>query len=302
MTKMTLEMHAATYVRSGRDRPLPWWGPVCAVVVTALVLAAAAALAARMLPAAGAPPPARHQAVVYPQCPETPLYADSHRLFLLTAEQRLVVFQSPEYLLRATPVLLPGGNRRWLVLTAERLGPQPAGSHLYLLDLRQPGQARRLSPEPSYNFWDLSAGDVDGDGIPEVGLCTYSRTVRDSNYARRFFVYGWTADGDLYPRWRGGRLSRPYLSACRADANRDGQAELVSVEQAPDGGQLLAVYAWNQFGFWGLAESKPYARLRLDPGPGLHATIETAGEQRHVVFVQQDRDLIVSSSPTSDTF
>ena len=170
----------------------------------------------------------------------------------------------PYPILQVLPLRPPGRGEQLLILTAERpSGSQPRRSHLYRLDPHRPGSLVPLSPEPTYNFWAASAGDVDGDGRQELGLCTFSRTVRDPHYARRFFVYGWTPEGDLYPRWRGSRLCRPYLWAQLADVNGDGRAELVSVERGLGGGELLVAYAWNQFGFWGLAESAEYPRLEV---------------------------------------
>lgn len=157
--------------------------------------------------------------------------------------------------LRTASVVMPAGGRGILVLSASNVrGSQPLRSTLTLVDAQ--GRERRLSPEAHYNFWDLSVGDVDGDGRQEVGLCTFSRTVHDPEYARRYFVYAWTDDGDLEPIWRGSRLCRPYLSAELADVNQDGRAELVSVERGLGGGLMLVAYEWNQFGFWGLGHSE----------------------------------------------
>jgi len=155
-----------------------------------------------------------------------------------------------------------------LILTADRLeGGRPLGAHLYLLLPSSGREPRLLSPEPTYNFWDVSVGNVDGDGAEDVALCTWSYTARDPEYARRFFVYGWDRDGDLYPRWRGSRLSRPYVAARLLTVAPGRPACLVSVELAPDGGRLVATYGWNQFGFRGTGHTPVYRDLTL-PQPG----------------------------------
>ena len=152
---------------------------------------------------------------------------------------------------------------RVLALTAEDLsGAQALTSHLYLLDPTGRDDPCLLSPGSRYNFWAVSAGDVDGNGAEDIALCTWSCTVRDPEYARRFFVYSWDDKGDLYPRWRGSRLCRPYLAAFLGLVGDDPIIKLVSIELGPDGGQLLVAYQWNQFGFWGIGHSSVIPRMQ----------------------------------------
>ena len=191
-----------------------------------------------------------------------------------------------------------GETPRLVVLTAETVGgPQPLGSHVLLLDPRSPETARRLSPESGYNFWHAGAGDVDDDGRQELALCTFSHTARDPRYARRFFVYGWDEEEDLYPRWRGSRLCRPYRWAELLDVDGDGVSELVSVETGLGGGELLCTYQWNQFGFWGTGHSDEYrgmtppqvGRAVATGEPVLVTTVVERGRARTVcAFVHRD--------------
>jgi hypothetical protein len=172
------------------------------------------------------------------------------------------LFRTSDHVLKVIWAQPPGSEPQLLVLTTEdATSPQPRGSRLYLVDPAGSRPPRRLSPEAGYNFWDVSAGDVDGDGCEEIGLCTYSQTARDPHFARRFFVYSWDETGDLYPRWRGSRLCRPYLSARLADVAGDEKAELLSAEVALTGKQIVVAYEWNQFGFWGLGHSPEYERV-----------------------------------------
>ncbi len=188
----------------------------------------------------------------------------SHQIYLHRQGSQQVALDTPHFILGMASVRPPGQGPRLLVLTAERYeGIRFYRSHLLLLDPDRPEALRTLSPEPMYNFWDLSVGDVDGDGVAEVGLCTWSRTVLNPQVANRFFVYGWTADGDLYPRWRGSRLCRPYVWARLMDVAGDDRAELVSIETGLGGGQMLVAYEWNQFGFWGLGDSAEYPNLQV---------------------------------------
>ncbi len=190
------------------------------------------------------------------------LSADLHAIHAHAARPPL--FRTKDFIIDACPVRPPERDNALLVLTAADLSPtQPRRSALHLVDLTFPHASRRLSPEEYYNFWDVSVGDVDGDGAEDVALCTFSRTALTPRYARRFFIYSFDEHGDLYARWRGSRLCRPYETAVLADVSGDGAAELVSVEYGLGGGMLLCAYEWNQFGFWGLGHSDESARMRL---------------------------------------
>lgn len=252
-----------------------------------------------------------------------------HSLALCGLGWRQSLFSTNDTILRVLPVHPPGYPPQLLVLTAERMprrevavrrnwaplalgkvparidsyGGHPLRSHLYLIDPMRPDSPRLLSLEPSYNFWAMSAGDVDGDGVEEIGLCTWSRTVRDSRFDYRFFVYGWNAQGDLAPRFRGSRLSRPLVSAVLSDLDGARRAELLSVEKSPEGGQVVVAYAWNQFGFRGIAESKVYREvvltdLGLESGHPRRfaASILDEDESRRVAWMRLAGDRIVPCS------
>ncbi len=191
---------------------------------------------------------------------------ERNRVVLSAGDTTTELFQTPHTVLNVTTVHPPGAESpQLLILTAEEM---KAGhwrtSHLYLLAPDDPGHAKPLSPESHYNFWDVSVGDVDGDGCEEVALCTYSCTARDARYARRFFVYSWDEEGDLYPRWRGSRLCRRYVSAQLADVI--------------NGGEMLVAYEWNQFGFWGLGHTREYEEVKI-----LQAPAKTADKQKAVL-------------------
>ncbi len=184
---------------------------------------------------------------------------DGTRVRVSRAGASRVVFETGDNVLEAIWVKPADRSEQLLVLVAEDIQDrQPRASHLYKVDPEANSPHQRLSLASTYNVWDVSTGDVDGDGSEDIALCTYSRTVHDPEFARRFFVYSWDPDGDIYPRWRGSRLGRPYIRALLADVAGDDVCELLSVESASDGGQLLVAYEWNQFGFWGIGQSPVY--------------------------------------------
>jgi hypothetical protein len=209
-----------------------------------------------------------------------------HAAYLIStdASSPRPLWRTDRQLLQVAEVAPPGhAEPLVLALCAEGLA---AGhyreSHLTLLDPTGKLPPRELSPESGYNFWAVSVADVDGDGAEDVGLCTYSRTARDPRYAQRFFVYSWDETGDLYPRWRGSRLCRPYLSAAVMPVNG---VQLVSRETGLGGGTLLVSYTWNQFGFWGLGHTEEYA----DIGPPQTADVNGDG-RAELVAVIRDHD------------
>jgi hypothetical protein len=88
----------------------------------------------------------------------------------------------------------------------------PSAGKVYLFPSLKSPKPRLLSLRSIYNFWDIQSGDIDGDGRPVIALCTWSKTRYIHQYARRYFIYGMT-NRDAYPRWRGSRLSKPYIEA-----------------------------------------------------------------------------------------
>jgi len=223
------------------------------------------------------------------------------------------IWRSPHDILQLLVVKPPASDgSRVLALTAEDTsGERPLASHLYLLDPAGSEPPRLLALGSGYNFWAASTGDVDGDGAQDLALCTWSYTARDPAYAQRFFVYGWDEGDELFPRWRGSRLCRRYLRAGLSDLG-EGPDGLVSVEVAPHGGELLVAYEWNQFGFWGLGHSRPFARVQQpqlmdlgdDGAPALVAVVrDDCGACRALAFECKDDRLalVARSAPLDET-
>lgn len=94
----------------------------------------------------------------------------------------------------------------------------------------------------------VMAGDINGDGQMEIGVCVYKTAKFHPVMAKRPFFYH-LADGKLAPVWLGSRLARPFDDYLVADMDQDGRAELVAIEQLENGRRIVAIYEWKGFGF-----------------------------------------------------
>ncbi len=179
--------------------------------------------------------------------------ATSHDIYvgpatLITPPLR--VWHTPRTILRIAPF-----RSGWMTLVADDVGSHPLKGSVYWFKTVRTTQPRLLSLRTIYNFWEIQSGDMDGDGRPIIALCTWSKTSLIRTYARRFFIYGMT-DKDSYPRWRGSRLSRPYLSARLVRSTPGLDWKLLSVETASSEHVCLMLYQWDDFGFYGLGRSR----------------------------------------------
>jgi hypothetical protein len=115
-----------------------------------------------------------------------------------------------------------------------------------------------------YPMWWAAPADLDGDGVDEIVLGIWSRTPRhdEPEPHRAIWVVAWNGR-ELVPLWRGSALARPLADAFVADLDRDGRAELLTLERA-GAGCVLAAYAWNGFGFAGQARLSISCAATLD--------------------------------------
>lgn len=94
--------------------------------------------------------------------------------------------------------------------------------------------------------WKIMIGDVDGDGKTDLGVGVHKTARFHPVMAKRPFVYTWTGKA-FAPKWLGSRLTRPFTDFAFG-AFKSGP-KLVSIEEAKGGGNELAVYKWDGFGF-----------------------------------------------------
>lgn len=111
------------------------------------------------------------------------------------------------------------------------------------------------------NPWKVQVCDVDGDGKMEVSLGVYTVAKYHPVYAKRPFLYEFH-NHQLYPKWLGSRLSRPFDDYIFCDVDGDRMDELVSVETTREGKKELNAYKWTGFGFESIGISRAYDTIR----------------------------------------
>lgn len=97
--------------------------------------------------------------------------------------------------------------------------------------------------------WKVRAGDVDGDGSPDVVVAVWKKTRFDPVWDNRPFVYHWSKGG-LHPSWLGSRLGKRFTDFELADVDGDGLHEIVTIGRARDG-RCLSCFKRYGFGFSG---------------------------------------------------
>jgi len=128
----------------------------------------------------------------------------------------------------------------------------------YIAVYRKKGsEPEKLWESPPAPIWDIFLADVDGDGLDELALCLFKTEQKDPKKDNRLQIYGWR-EGNIYARWRGTFLSKPFKIIAFGDIYGDAPEELVSIERGrihPE--QIyLCVYLWNSFGFDFLAQKR----------------------------------------------
>jgi hypothetical protein len=166
---------------------------------------------------------------------------------------------------------------------------------LYELQLNRPREIWR-GISGSLKPWKVQIADVDGDGREEIAVGVYKKARFHPVMAKRPFVYGWDGE-DIYPKWLGSRLSRPFTDFVLADFG-EGPAKVIAVEETKDGANELAVYSWHGFGFirnWAGAGAEKLTDLRVSGPAGRQRIAVTAGDTDRV-YSWDGRELTLEGS------
>lgn len=144
------------------------------------------------------------------------------------------------------------------------------------------------------NPWKVQICDVDGDGKPEVSLGVYTVAKYHPVYSKRPFLYEFK-NHQLYPKWLGSRLSRPFDDYVFSDVDGDGKDELIASETTREGKKELDAYQWTGFGFESIGVSPAYDTIcDLSASYGsVTAVCGTQSASAPKTFIDRKEELVV---------
>jgi len=111
--------------------------------------------------------------------------------------------------------------------------------------------------------WKLETADVDGDGILDIILGVYKKTNFFSYPHNCLFVFGWNGK-EVFPKWLGSRLSKPFVDFTFAETDEKKGAELISIEKIDGKNYCIVVYMWCGFGFTGNWQSETFSDIKFE--------------------------------------
>lgn len=160
-----------------------------------------------------------------------------------------------------------GDNKDYLVvLTGERW--EKFGREVVVFSLEEEIKEIYRREFSGLNPWKIAIGDIDGDRKDEISIGVYKESPLHEVMAKRPFIYSFE-NGKLEPKWRGSRLSRPFIDYIFSDIDGDGIDEIISIEILEDNRKIINTYKWKGFGFEGYLETKDYediTKLWIDEG------------------------------------
>jgi hypothetical protein len=116
------------------------------------------------------------------------------------------------------------------------------------LQIWQGKQLKWQGVPKNWKPWKIEIADVDGDGISEIIVGIIKPTKFFPKPHNCLFIYGWNGK-EIYKKWLGSSLSRPFSDFIFADLDGLKGDELIALETTLDGKKRLAIYRWNSFGF-----------------------------------------------------
>lgn len=186
------------------------------------------------------------------------------------------------------------GNDEILLITGQK--GEIFGENMIILSFN--GKFKELYNKAfsKLNPWKVQTSDVDGDGKKEISIGVYKKTKFYPNMEKRPFIYEWK-NGEIFPKWRGSRLSKPFDDYIFLDIDEDKMDEIIAIEVLENGRKVINAYKWKGFGFEGIGESESYEQiykiLKDDENNKIYAKVKDEKGIIWVILVYKDRKWIV---------
>lgn len=109
--------------------------------------------------------------------------------------------------------------------------------------------------------WKVELADIDGDSISEILIALIKTTPYDKELKNRMFIFNYN-DGILSRKWTGSHIAGIWREFYSMDLLSTPGQELIFIEQVEEDKEKISIYSWFDFGFFMIAESEAYPRIR----------------------------------------
>ncbi len=139
--------------------------------------------------------------------------------------------------------------------------------------------------------WKIENADIDGDLEKEILVAVQKTTPYDKKIKNRMFIFNYH-DGVLVKKWTGSQIAgtwRDFYAENLVDASGE---ELIFLEQLKEGSERIKVYYWFDFGFFLLAESGEYTKVKELTVSGENSLLVTLADGRQFQLIMKDGKLV----------
>ena len=139
--------------------------------------------------------------------------------------------------------------------------------------------------------WKIELADIDGDMEKEVLVAVKKTTPYDKVVKNRMFIFNFR-DNVLVKKWTGSQIAGTWRDFHVAELVEASGEELIFLEQTEKGMERIKVYYWFDFGFFLLAESGEYTKVKELTVTGENKLQITLTDGQQINLTMKDGKLI----------
>ncbi len=136
--------------------------------------------------------------------------------------------------------------------------------------------------------WKIKTCEIDNDDQMEIFIAVNKSTYYYPSIENRPFFFNFK-NGILVKKWTGSKVRAPFTDVYFADINNNGSDEFIVIEEADNGGFVIAVYYWFGFGFILQAESLVYDTIKdfsiIHSDKGIYFEIEAMKNGKLITII-----------------